>query len=171
MNSGTQTVYWKFNVFKKFVVSSPLLPSLPLIPPTNIAVIRINLVCLDFPRQWICSGDRCVNTFLPMIKWNQYTFWHPRTQALFFGDGSIRIIFHIECHSWLCLICAQTTVSLWISKWITLSYCLQIQLNHLEFTWALIDTMIHPGGTQQRPDSIYDHRPIRYTFRIQWYNL
>lgn len=124
------------------LLSLPPSPCLPLCsnPPINIAVIRINLVCLDSPRQGIDSEDRCVCTFLSMIKWNQHSFWHPGTQAFSFWDGSIRIIFCFECHSWLLLICVQTTISLWISKWTT-SYIVlskQRERNHLEFTLALI---------------------------------
>ena len=75
-----------------------------------------------------------------MIKGNQRLLWHPRTQAFFFWDRSIRIIFCIEWHSWLLLICAQTIISLWIST-PTAPYIIprkQSELNPLGFTWALI---------------------------------
>lgn len=94
MNSGTQYIKVKC-LFKNCCFSSRSFPLHAPSPPTDIAVIRINLVCLDFPRQWICFEYRYVSTFLSIIKWNQHSFWHPRIQAFFFWDGSIRIIFCI----------------------------------------------------------------------------
>ena len=109
-------------------------------------------------------------TFPSMIKWSQCFFWHQRTQALFFRDGSIKIILCLEWHSWRLLICAQTTVSLWISKWMT-PYIIprkQRELNHLEFT----QVQIRHNDTFRRntPDasSIHHHRPSEHTLRTKF---
>ena len=73
-------------------------------------------------------------------------------------------------HSWRLLVCAQTAISLWISKWMT-PYIIpgkQRELNHLEFTQ--VPTRHNDTFRRNTLDasSIDHHRLIEHTLRTKF---